>query len=127
MPLLEVKGLELSFGGVRALAGVSLEVDEGEFVSLIGPNGAGKTSLFNCITGFYRPQAGTIRFDGRDLVGLSPDRISRLGLARTFQNIELFRHMTGLQNLLLGRHRHVRAGFFQAAFAVPGWWRDEEV
>ncbi|BAS26177.1 ABC transporter ATP-binding protein [Limnochorda pilosa] len=126
MALLEARGLDLAFGGVRALAGVSLEVGEGEFVSLIGPNGAGKTSLFNCITGFYRPQAGSIRFGGRELVGLSPDRISRLGLARTFQNIELFRYMTGLQNLLLGRHRHVGAGFLRAALATPGWWRDEE-
>src|SRR5690606_41698797 len=92
----------------------------------IGPSGAGKTSLFNCITGFYQPQAGSIRFRGRELVGLSPDAISRLGLARTFQNIELFRMMTGLQNLLLGRHSHVRAGLLDALLATPRWWRDEE-
>lgn len=125
MALLEVEGLQLAFGGLQALAGVDLEVHAGEFVSLIGPNGAGKTSLFNCITGFYQPQAGSIRFQGRELVGLSPDQISRLGLARTFQNIELFRMMTGLQNLLLGRHRHVQTGFFGALVATPGWWRDE--
>src|SRR5690606_41667818 len=80
MALLEVRGLHLAFGGVQALAGVDLEVHAGEFVALIGPNGAGKTSLFNCITGFYQPQAGSIRFRGRELVGLSPDAISRLGL-----------------------------------------------
>ncbi|HEY8531314.1 MAG TPA: ABC transporter ATP-binding protein [Limnochorda sp.] len=125
MALLEVKGLKLAFGGVQALAGVDLEVHAGEFVSLIGPNGAGKTSLFNCITGFYRPQEGSIRFRGRELVGLSPDQISRLGLARTFQNIELFRMMTGLQNLLLGRHRHVRSRLVDALLATPRWWRDE--
>src|SRR5690606_12439110 len=79
-----------------------------------------------CITGFYQPQAGSIRFRGRELVGLSPDAISRLGLARTFQNIELFRMMTGLQNLLLGRHSHVRAGLLDALLATPRWWRDEE-
>ncbi|MBO2518630.1 MULTISPECIES: ABC transporter ATP-binding protein [Limnochorda] len=126
MALLEVRGLHLAFGGVQALAGVDLEVHAGEFVALIGPNGAGKTSLFNCITGFYQPQAGSIRFRGRELVGLSPDAISRLGLARTFQNIELFRMMTGLQNLLLGRHSHVRAGLLDALLATPRWWRDEE-
>src|SRR5690606_29025441 len=107
-------------------AGVDLEVHAGEFVALIGPNGAGKTSLFNCITGFYQPQAGSIRLRGRELVGLRPDAISRLGLARTFQNIELFRMMTGLQNLLLGRHSHVRAGLLDALLATPRWWRDEE-
>lgn len=94
-------------------------------MSVIGPNGAGKTSLFNCISGLYRPTAGEIRFQGHRLNGLSPDRIAVHGIARTFQNIELFSHMTTLDNLLLGRHMHTKAGFFAAAFATPRWWRNE--
>ncbi|HLT58935.1 MAG TPA: ABC transporter ATP-binding protein [Limnochordales bacterium] len=124
-PLLEVRRLHLRFGGIHALHDVDLTVQPGELLSVIGPNGAGKTSLFNCVTGLYRPSAGAIRFAGRDIVGLRPDRIAALGIARTFQNIELFRHMTVLDNLLLGRHLHVRSGFFAAALALPRWWRDE--
>ncbi|MFS8535009.1 MAG: ABC transporter ATP-binding protein [Limnochordales bacterium] len=124
-PLLEVRRLNLRFGGIQALNDVHLSVWPGELMSVIGPNGAGKTSLFNCVTGLYRPSSGEILLDGRSIVGLRPDRIAALGIARTFQNIELFRHMTVLDNLLLGRHLHVRAGFFSAAFATPRWWRDE--
>ncbi|HEY8425059.1 MAG TPA: ATP-binding cassette domain-containing protein [Limnochordales bacterium] len=122
---LTVEEVSLRFGGLQALTGVSLQVAPGELVSIIGPNGAGKTSLFNCITGFYRPQQGRIRLDGQDLVGLSPDRIAALGVARTFQNVELFRHMTALDNLLLGRHRHYRAGLARVVLAAPGWRREE--
>ncbi|HEY8417710.1 MAG TPA: ABC transporter ATP-binding protein [Limnochordales bacterium] len=124
-PLLEVRRLHLRFGGIVALRDVHLTVRPGELMSVIGPNGAGKTSLFNCVTGLYRPTEGEIRFAGRDIAGLRPDRIAALGIARTFQNIELFRHMTVLDNLLLGRHLHVRSGLLSAAFALPGWWRDE--
>ncbi|MEW6044946.1 MAG: ABC transporter ATP-binding protein [Bacillota bacterium] len=122
---LEVERVSLSFGGVQALSDVSLRIEPGELVSIIGPNGAGKTSLFNCVTGLYRPDRGRVRLDGRDLAGLSPDRIAALGVARTFQNIELFRNMTALDNLLLGRHRYYRSGLLRAAASSPGWRREE--
>jgi len=112
---LVVKDLQLSFGGLKALDGVSFEVEQGELFSLIGPNGAGKTTVFNCISGIYRPDAGEIRFADRQLNGLKPDRIARLGVARTFQNIELFSHMTTLENLLLGRHLRIRTGILAGA------------
>ncbi len=122
---LDVRGVSLRFGGVQALADVSLRVEPGELVSLIGPNGAGKTSLFNCITGLYRPDRGSIRLDGQELVGLSPDRIAALGVGRTFQNTELFRNMTALENLMLGRHRYFRSGLLRSALSSPGWRREE--
>ena len=102
--LLDVRDIYLSFKGVRAVDGVSFYVDEGELFSMVGPNGAGKTSLFNCVSGVYKPQQGEILWDGESLLGKRPDRIAELGIARTFQNIELFEHMTVLQNLMLGRH-----------------------
>ena len=109
-PLLEVDDLHLSFAGIRALRAVSFDVRPGELFAIIGPNGAGKTSLFNCLSGLYRPQRGSIRFLGRQLVGAKPDRIARAGMARTFQNIELFENLTVLDNLMLGRHVHVAYG-----------------
>ncbi|HNQ58285.1 MAG: ABC transporter ATP-binding protein [Burkholderiales bacterium] len=108
--LLEIGGLEISFGGVKALHGVGLTLAAGEILALIGPNGAGKTTVFNCISGLYRPQAGSIRVDGLELVGRKPHRIAAAGIARTFQNIELFRHMSTMDNLLLGRHLFLRTG-----------------
>lgn len=112
MAFLDVQDVSLSFGGIRALSGVSLSVEEGALYAVIGPNGAGKTCLLNCISGFYRPDAGTIVFDGRSLSGYRPDRIAKIGIARTFQNVELFAHMTAVDNMLLGRHNHFRSGFF---------------
>ncbi len=109
-PLLEVSGLSLRFGGVRALHDVGLEVAAGTIHAVIGPNGAGKSSLLNCVSGLYRPQAGRVvlhREGGPvSLLGRRPHRIARLGVARSFQNIELFRHLTVLENLMLGRHIH---------------------
>ena len=113
-PILEIEGLGLSFGGVTALDGVSFEVAPGAITSVIGPNGAGKTSLFNTISGFYRPTAGTLRFDGADISRLAPPARARLGLARSFQNIALFRGMTVLDNIKLGRHCHLRTGVVDA-------------
>ena len=113
-PILEIDGLGLSFGGVTALDGVSFEVAPGAITSVIGPNGAGKTSLFNTISGFYRPTAGTLRFDGADISRLAPPARARLGLARSFQNIALFRGMTVLDNIKLGRHCHLRTGVVDA-------------
>jgi len=125
LPLLSIGGLTIAFGGIVALDAVDLDVPAGTLISIIGPNGAGKTTLFNCITGLYRPDRGRIALNGESLVGRKPDRIARLGVGRTFQNIELFLRMTALENLLLGRHLHFRAGFFRAALSTPGWRREE--
>jgi branched-chain amino acid transport system ATP-binding protein len=108
--LLSLKDLYLSFGGVTALAGVDLDVDAGEFFAIIGPNGAGKTSIFNCISGIYAPSRGRIFFDGQDITRLPPHRRAELGIARTFQNIALFKGMTVLDNVKIGRHVRLRAG-----------------
>ncbi len=107
--------MRLSFAGVVAIDGVGFFVDEGELFAIIGPNGAGKTSIFNCVNGVYHPQEGSIRMEGRSLLGMRPNRIARLGVARTFQNIELFENLTVLDNILLGRHLHFSYGPLAAA------------
>lgn len=112
MAFLDIQDISLTFGGIVALGHVSLSVEHGQIYAIIGPNGAGKTSLLNCVSGFYHPQRGRIVFDGHDLVGLRPDQVARLGIARTFQNVELFSHMTVIDNLLLGRHHHFNRGVF---------------
>ncbi len=111
-PLLEIAGIVLRFGGVTALSDVSFSVEKGALNAIIGPNGAGKTSLLNCISGVYRPQRGRVVFDGKDVTRMGPAARTRLGLARTFQNIALFRGMTVLDNLLIGRHLHQKTGTF---------------
>jgi branched-chain amino acid transport system ATP-binding protein len=108
--LLELRDVRVTYGHVQAVRGVSLSVEEGQFATLIGPNGAGKTSLLNCISGVYRPQRGSVWFDGQDVTKLSPAERTKLGIARTFQNIALFRGMTVLDNLLIGRHVHQHEG-----------------
>ena len=113
--LLSVADVHLSFAGVVAIDHVGFEVKEGELFAIIGPNGAGKTSIFNCLNGVYRPQQGSIRFAGHDVVGMRPNRIAELGMARTFQNIELFENLTVLDNILLGRHLHFSYGPLAAA------------
>ena len=115
MALFEIRDLTIRFGGLTALEGIHLDVAGGELVAIIGPNGAGKTTLFNCISGIYTPQAGAIRFDGKDIVGKKPYAVARLGIARTFQNIELFKHMNTMENIMLGRHIHMRTGVFTGA------------
>ncbi len=125
MSLLSVKDLSLSFSGVRALDGVDLEVASGELVAVIGPNGAGKTSLFNCISGVYRPTGGSVTLEGRDLTCLAPHRIAALGVARMFQNLALFEHLTVLENLQLGRHHLYRTRWWHDAFFTPGARREE--
>ncbi|MEK6666051.1 MAG: ABC transporter ATP-binding protein [candidate division NC10 bacterium] len=117
---LEVTDLSLSFGGIKALAGVGVQIAEGEILAVIGPNGSGKTSLFNCITGIYRPAAGAITFKGESLLGLSPDAVTRRGVARTFQNLRLFLNMTVLDNLLVGRHLHFKKNLLQAMLRLRG-------
>jgi branched-chain amino acid transport system ATP-binding protein len=107
--LLQVEGVHLSFGGIRALTGVSLRARRGEITAVIGPNGAGKTSLFNTISGFYRPQQGRVRLEGADITGLRPHQRAAMGLARTFQNVALFRGMSVLDNIKLGGHTRLAA------------------
>jgi branched-chain amino acid transport system ATP-binding protein len=109
----EVENLSIRFGGLKALDTVSFRVDQGELFALIGPNGAGKTTLFNCINGLYRPTSGSIRFAGKELVGRTPDRVARLGIARTFQNIELFNRMNTMENIMIGRHLFMRTGLWR--------------
>ena len=115
MNLLSVDDLAIGFGGLLALSGVGFNVEKGQVYSIIGPNGAGKTTLFNCISGIYRPNTGKILFKGEPIQGLRPDRVARKGIARTFQNIELFSHMTVLDNLMLGRHLFMKTGLFSGA------------
>ena len=117
--LLEVQNLEISFGGLKAVSDFSMVVRPGEIVGLIGPNGAGKTTVFNCISRFYRPNAGRIMFDGVEVTRKSPDSIIRLGIARTFQNVELFRSMTVLDNLLIGEHSRMKHTVFSDALMLP--------
>ena len=115
-PQLIVENLTLTFGGLNALSRVSLSVEPNTITSVIGPNGAGKTSLLNCVSGFYEATSGRVQFEGHDLVGASPHQISKLGVARAFQNIELFSGLSVLDNLMLARHAHLDYSFWQALF-----------
>jgi len=117
-PLLEFDSISLSFKGVKALTDVSFDVHEGELFAVIGPNGAGKTSTFNCLNGVYKPHEGDIRWKGDSILGMRPDKIAGLGVARTFQNIELFAHMTVIENIALGRHVRTNVGWLNGAI----WW-----
>ena len=112
----KVENLSISFGGLKAVNSVTFDVAEHAIFSIIGPNGSGKTTIFNLISGIYRPDAGAVRLKGEDLVGLTPDRIARKGIARTFQNIELFKNATVMDNLMLGRHIHMKTGVWGGAF-----------
>jgi branched-chain amino acid transport system permease protein len=118
--LLEVRGVSKQFGGVRAVRDCSFDVAEGEIKAVIGPNGAGKTTLFNVITGFYAPTAGVVRFRGQSLTGLPAHRLARLGLSRTFQNVQLFPGLTVVENVMIGCERDAPGGFLGAALALPG-------
>ncbi|HEY0734072.1 MAG TPA: ABC transporter ATP-binding protein [Herpetosiphonaceae bacterium] len=124
-PLLEISDLTMRFGGIVALQGLSLTVHSGEIVGLIGPNGAGKTTVFNCISRFYTPNRGTIRFAGHDITRTAPHRVIRQGIARTFQNVELCRSMTTLENLLVGQHTTFRGGILSDGLRLPGLRRRE--
>ena len=125
-PHLVIEGVAKSFGGVRAVEDVSVAAERGRILAIIGPNGAGKTTLLNMISGFYRPDRGHILFEGKNITQLAPNRIAALGIARTFQNIALFRGMTVLDNLMLGRQVHMRAGVL-ASMLYWGPARREEV
>jgi branched-chain amino acid transport system ATP-binding protein len=124
--LLEVREVSKSFGGVQAVNRVSLDVNEGDLLSVIGPNGAGKTTLLNMVSGFYHPDTGRIMLAGNDVTHIPPFRVAEQGVARTFQNIALFRGMTVLDNLMLGRHVHMKTGVL-GAFAYWGFAQREEV
>jgi branched-chain amino acid transport system ATP-binding protein len=126
MTLLEVDTLRLGFGGLQVLHNVSFSVEKGAINSLIGPNGAGKTSLFNCLTGFYKPKGGSITLAGKPIAGLPPHRITALGLARTFQNIRLFKEMTALENVMSGRHCRTRHGILSTILHLPSQRREED-
>ncbi|MGZ6372542.1 MAG: ABC transporter ATP-binding protein [Candidatus Limnocylindria bacterium] len=125
MPLLEVRDLSVRFGGVVALDSVSFSVDQGQVVALIGPNGAGKTTLFNVITRVYRPNAGSVLVDGRPVHHIPAHRVIGLGLARTFQNVALFRSMTVLDNVLVGDHTRTQSGWLEASVPLPHALRAE--
>jgi len=112
MAMLTTQGLTKQFGGLVAIADLDLSIKENSIHSVIGPNGAGKTTLFNCITGFYKPEQGEVLLVDHPLVGLSPDQIVRLGIARTYQNIRLFPNLTAIENILVGFHVHLKSGFF---------------
>ena len=123
--MLGVEDLSISFGGLAALSGLGFDVREREIFALIGPNGAGKSTVFNVITGLYRPSRGRVRLGGDDLLALAPHQIARRGVARTFQNTEVFRQLTALDNVLIGRHTHLRTGVIRGALWLPGVGREE--
>jgi len=123
--LLELEGVSMSFGGLRCIQGLDLDVGEGEIVSVIGPNGAGKTTLFNLVTGVYRPDGGEIRFEGRSLLGLEPHEITARGVARTFQTLRLFLNMTVKENVMAAAWSHTHAGIVRSILRTPGMRREE--
>ena len=126
MTILSTKKVTKRFGGLVAVDDLDIEIKEHSIHSIIGPNGAGKTTFFNCITGFYRPEAGEILLDHHSLVGLLPDRIVRLGISRTYQNIRLFPSLTAMENILAGLHSHLRAGFFGILVGLPAVQQEEK-
>jgi branched-chain amino acid transport system ATP-binding protein len=125
MVQLSCTDIQLNFGGVRALSGVSFEVRKGEIFAIIGPNGAGKSSMLNCISGVYNPQKGNIVFEGTDITSLPPYQRAKMGIARSFQNIALFKGMTVIDNLMIGRHLHQHAGLLQGGLFYGPAQREE--
>jgi branched-chain amino acid transport system ATP-binding protein len=124
-PLLELRNVAKHFGGLYALSGLDMHVDPGEIVSVIGPNGAGKSTMFNVVTGLYEPDDGAVFYGGESLVGLAPNQITRLGIARTFQTVHLFPNMTVLENAMVGQHCRTKSGVFGAVFHPPSTRREE--
>ncbi|MFH1030983.1 MAG: ABC transporter ATP-binding protein [Chloroflexota bacterium] len=125
-PKIKIENLSLSFGGVKALTDVDIEIKDKQITAIIGPNGAGKTCVLNCINGFYKPQKGEIYFDGQRITRIRPDRAAKLGLARTFQNIELFSGLSTLDNIMAARHVLMRQNFLTGALYF-GWAHKEEI
>ena len=126
MAILTTRRMTKRFGGLVAVDELDIEIQEKSIHSVIGPNGAGKTTIFNCVTGFYRPEGGEILFNGRSLVGLLPDRIVRFGITRTYQNIRLFPNLTALENILVGLHSHLRSGFVGIVLGLPATHQEEK-
>jgi branched-chain amino acid transport system ATP-binding protein len=124
-PVLQLRGLSLSFGGLSVMQDLEIVVNKGEIVSVIGPNGAGKTTLFNVITGLYKPDAGEILFDGQNIAGMSPDRINKLGIARTFQTLRLFLNMSVKENVMAVQYGRTRSGPLRSMLRTPGMRREE--
>jgi branched-chain amino acid transport system ATP-binding protein len=125
-PLLELNGITKVFGGLTAVDGVTIQVNKGEIFSIIGPNGAGKTTVFNLITGIYKPDRGTMLFNGQSINGLSPDRVLRRGITRTFQNIRLFNNMSVLENVLVGQHSKIPGDLPSVILHLPHYQRAEK-
>ncbi len=125
MALLEIANITKTFGGLKAISDVTFALDKGRIVSIIGPNGAGKTTFFNTLTGIYRPDGGTIQFNGRSLVGLRPDQIAARGIARTFQNIRLFPDMTVIENIMVGMHIHLKQSPLATLLRLPSFKKEE--
>ncbi|AGX44291.1 ABC transporter ATP-binding protein [Clostridium saccharobutylicum] len=126
MALLSVKNATMQFGGLTAVSDFNLEINEGEIVSLIGPNGAGKTTAFNMITNVYTPTKGKVIFDGIDITGMRQDKITQTGIARTFQNIRLFKDLTVLDNVLIANHVHIKSNCFEAMLKLPKYRKEEK-
>ena len=126
MAVLVAKKVTKRFGGLEALGNIDLEVKEKAIHSIIGPNGAGKTTFFNCVTGFYTPEEGEILLNGKNITGLSPDRVTHLGVSRTYQNIRLFKNMTSVENILVGMHPHLKSGLIGAIIRNPGTVQEEQ-
>ena len=125
MALLELANVSLSFGGLRVVSDLDLDVEHGEIVSVIGPNGAGKTTLFNLVTGVYDPDEGQILLDGQNIAGMAPHKINQLGVARTFQTLRLFLNMSVKENVMAAAYGHTKAGPFRAMLRTPGMRREE--
>jgi ABC-type branched-subunit amino acid transport system ATPase component len=123
--MLELKNVSMAFGGLQVISGLDFHVEENEIVSVIGPNGAGKTTLFNLVTGVYEPDEGDILFDGESIVGLPPNRITRKGIARTFQTLRLFLNMTVKENVMAAAYGHTKAGVVRSVLRTPGMRREE--
>lgn len=121
--VLHTDSITMQFGGLKAVSDLSLDINQGEIIGLIGPNGAGKTTVFNMITGVYTPTSGKIIFNDRDITGLNPDRITALGIARTFQNIRLFQTMTVMENVMISKHVRLKANLFEAVLGLPRYNR----
>jgi branched-chain amino acid transport system ATP-binding protein len=126
MAILESQQVTKRFGGLVAVSQFSIKVKENSIHSIIGPNGAGKTTFFNCVTGFYRHEEGSILFDGEPIDGMATDRITRLGIARTYQNIRLFQNMTVIENVLVGGHTHLKTGLLGAILRTRGVQKEEQ-
>jgi len=126
MAVLVSQSVTKRFGGLEALGRIDLEVEEKSIHSIIGPNGAGKTTFFNCVTGFYTPEEGSIFLNGKNITGLSPDRVTHLGVSRTYQNIRLFKNMTSVENILVGMHPHLKSGLIGGVLRDPRTMNEEK-